>query len=658
METAKRNLSVLKPYLQTMILDNEVKERVEYLNIPTLVDMKTLKADIRKGAAQFSGLEALISKKKEPRYILITTKNLEQGYLAVTYLAACFNRKHGMYTDQEWDKYLNETDTGDREWTECEGRIPVIREKDLISYGAPSVNRDPFAERNYFVEGFKNNLQHRPYWTECVNYSVCIVSRNESGFCAPFQFNMAEDAYESCLRYFQNNEKVYLIRCCSNMDMIEIQDLEDDSSDPYMADYSRDGRWNHIVLSFSADEFFLNTDEKKMKKYYRLLFRGNFAARNIVTAKGFSYERLVNIISVMTDQDKCQLIENIVKYAVKDWDSPDERMIENKDFDFLNRFCRTVVRRKKETKKDEKSGLLDELIGMDEVKKQVLNVVNIMKYNRIRKRMRIGGSVYHNVHVMLGAPGTAKTTVARIMGQMMVDEQLLSDNRFVCVNGAELKGMYVGHSAPKTKALFEQNDIIVIDEAYALVGDYGEVDSFSKEALAQLIIELEEHSTDKLVIFAGYGGKDVTDKNNKMKEFLDANPGIKSRITSTIYFPSYSPREMVEIFYHIAKRQNYLLSKETEGILYNYFEKRVKDTNFGNGREARSLFETSLLYTAERVLKQDKKSYARAEMQAVEYEDVERAIRQAEYADRIQNGSRTDRRIGFETSGHSGRNTI
>ena len=66
METAKRNLSVLKPYLQTMILDNEVKERVEYLNIPTLVDMKTLKADIRKGAAQFSGLEALISKKKEP----------------------------------------------------------------------------------------------------------------------------------------------------------------------------------------------------------------------------------------------------------------------------------------------------------------------------------------------------------------------------------------------------------------------------------------------------------------------------------------------------------------------------------------------------------------------------------------------------------------
>ena len=112
------------------------------------------------------------------------------------------------------------------------------------------------------------------------------------------------------------------------------------------------------------------------------------------------------------------------------------------------------------------------------------------------------------------------------------------------------------------------------------------------------------------------------------------------------------------IFYHIAKRQNYLLSKETEGILYNYFEKRVKDTNFGNGREARSLFETSLLYTAERALKQDKKSYARAEMQAVEYEDVEKAIRQAEYADRIQNGSRTDRRIGFETSGHSGRNTI
>ena len=92
------------------------------------------------------------------------------------------------------------------------------------------------------------------------------------------------------------------------------------------------------------------------------------------------------------------------------------------------------------------------------------------------------------------------------MGKIMEEEKLLPGSHFTCVNGAELKGMYVGHSAPKTKALFEENDIIVIDEAYSLTGDRSEPDSFSREAIAQLVIELEEHAEDKLVIFAGYGG--------------------------------------------------------------------------------------------------------------------------------------------------------
>lgn len=88
-----------------------------------------------------------------------------------------------------------------------------------------------------------------------------------------------------------------------------------------------------------------------------------------------------------------------------------------------------------------------------------------MKFNKMRQKMGMKGSAYHNVHVMLGAPGTAKTTVATIMGQMMFEENLLSDNRMICINGAELKGKYVGHSAPKTKSLFEDYDVIVIDEA-------------------------------------------------------------------------------------------------------------------------------------------------------------------------------------------------
>ena len=96
------------------------------------------------------------------------------------------------------------------------------------------------------------------------------------------------------------------------------------------------------------------------------------------------------------------------------------------------------------------------------------------------------------------------------MGQMMFNEKLLPDNRYICINGAELKGKYVGHSAPNTKKLFENYDVIIIDEAYSIVEENGTMDSFGNEAIAQLIIELENHSTDKLIIFAGYGG-DVDD---------------------------------------------------------------------------------------------------------------------------------------------------
>lgn len=193
---------------------------------------------------------------------------------------------------------------------------------------------------------------------------------------------------------------------------------------------------------------------------------------------------------------------------------------------------------------------MQELVGLEDVKRQVLNVVNAMKYNRIREKMGISGNCYHNVHVMLGAPGTAKTTVA------------------------------------------------------------------------QLIIELENHSADKLIIFAGYGGKKVNEKNN----------------------------EMVQILFKIAENNHYRLDETIREMLRPYFQKRMKDDNFGNGREARSLLETAVIYTAERVLAQKKKAYTRAEMQTIAYEDVEKAVAQSEYALSVQNACQVSGAIGFTAS--------
>lgn len=390
--------------------------------------------------------------------------------------------------------------------------------------------------------------------------------------------------------------------------------------------------------------------KEKEKIFYKYILKGNFAKYGLKTKRGFSYERLLNLIVSMQNDRTCELIEKIVKYAMKDMNTDTEIVLSSADFQFIDRFAVNLNQRiEAKVKKSAKDRLMTELIGMTEIKQQVIDIVNVMKYNRMREQMHISSASYHNVHMMLGAPGTAKTTVAELMGQIMVEEKLLRDNRFICVNGAELKGMYVGHSAPKTKALFENYDIIVIDEAYSLVDDSGNTDSFSREAIAQLIIELEAHSMDKLVIFAGYGGKDVSGKNNKMYDFINANPGIKSRITSTLYFSSYSAEEMVEIFLKHAKMQKFVVENNAQEYLHEYFSERIKDENFGNGREARSLLETCVMYVAKRVFVKEKKKYSVQELKQIKTEDVCAAIEKAKQFSDNQS-LRKERSIGFSVS--------
>ena len=214
-------------------------------------------------------------------------------------------------------------------------------------------------------------------------------------------------------------------------------------------------------------------------------------------------------------------------------------------------------------------------------------------------------------------------------------------NRFISINGAELKGMYVGHSAPKTKAYFDNYDVILIDEAYSLTCDK-ELDSFSQEALAQLIIELEKHGMDKLVIFAGYGGADINKKDNKMLQFLEANPGIRSRINSTIYFKSYSPAEMVDIVHCQAKNNKYLLTHETDEMIRKHFESRCKKVDFGNGREARSLLENITVEAARRVMNMDEKKQTKKALKELLPSDVENALKKISERYKMQNGNENE----------------
>ena len=640
-----KKLTLVKPNIGEAVIRREKlpPERITFLDIPEGLDFRKLKSDIKAGAVQFKELVPLLEKKNQPRYILITASNLEQGYMAVTYLAAAHNHEQRLEKDSYNGDLSDESEEQIDEWEEDPFRIPVVEDSALKqSLGDYS---SPFGMGDFLVQGNQRNWDHEPFWMECTRYSVCVVSHIYSSF-GGFGGSDDEGLFRG-LQHFRNNDKVYILNIDDTLQN-SWEESEDEENELFIP-WQRQ-KWNNIVLSYAADEVLVDWKQDKekdeKKEYFKVLFKTVLRGRGLTIPKNFSVDRVVNLILMMEQKDKCQLVENVINYAIKDWEL-DKKVVTKQDFDFMDRFARSAMVRSKDNKhRTAREKMMKELVGMDSVKEQVLNVVNVMKYNRMREQMKISGSGYHNVHLMLGAPGTAKTTMAMLMGRIMVEEKLLSDDRFTCVNGAELKGMYVGHSAPKTKALFEENDIIVIDEAYSIVGDHGESDSFSKEAIAQLIIELEAHSKDKLVIFAGYGGKKVSEKNNKMKDFLDANPGIKSRITSTIYFDSYTEEEMTTIFFQIAKNQNYIVDRETAGIVKEHFARRVKDENFGNGREARSLLETTVVYAAKRLFAEKQGKFTNKDMKTLKYEDVEQAIRQVEEADLNQTTHYVNR-VGF-----------
>lgn len=644
----QKKLMLVKPNIGKAVIreENLPPEHITFLDIPGEFGLHELEQDIRAGAVQFKELVSLLEKKNQPRYILITASNLEQGYMAVTYLAAAYNNKDGLLKDSCGESF-DDTENQIEEWVEDPFRIPVV-EDSALKQSLGDYN-DPFGMGDYFVQGNQRNWSHEPYWMGCTRYSICVVSHTGFGSFGSFGgFGGSDDeGLFMGLQHFRNNDKVFILNIDETMhnSWVESEDNDNELYIPWQRQ-----KWNNIVLSYAADEVLVdwkqNTEKDEKKEYFKVLFKTVLRKCGLTFPKNFPVDRIVNLILMMEQRDKCQLVENVINYAIKDWES-DKKIVTKQDFDFMDRFARCAIDKSKNGgHQTSREKMMNELVGMESVKEQVMNVVNVMKYNRMREQMRISGSGYHNVHLMLGAPGTAKTTVAMLMGRIMVEEKLLPDDRFTCVNGAELKGMYVGHSAPKTKALFEENDIIVIDEAYSIVGDRGESDSFSKEAIAQLIIELEEHSRDKLIIFAGYGGKKVSEKNNKMKDFLDANPGIKSRITSTIYFDSYSEDEMTTIFFQIAKNQNYIVESETADIVRKHFAKRIKDENFGNGREARSLLETAIVYAAKRLFENKRDKFTGKDMKVIKYEDVEQAIRQVEEAD-LNQTIHYGNRVGF-----------
>ena len=237
---------------------------------------------------------------------------------------------------------------------------------------------------------------------------------------------------------------------------------------------------------------------------------------------------------------------------------------------------------------------LDGMVGLEGVKKEISNLAAFLNLQIKRGET----NTFQGKHyVFTGNPGTGKTTVARIMADVFKTLGIVSRGQLVEADRAKLVAGYSGQTAIKTNQLVDQalGGVLFIDEAYTLKSNDG--DSFGAEAIDTLLKRLEDDRGKFICIVAGY--------TDQMHDFIDSNPGLKSRFTQTIHFDDYTPDELTQIFLNLAKGKSFTIDEETQAAIHREFEQLYlrRDKNFGNAREARRIFDGAVERQSQRLVK-------------------------------------------------------
>ncbi|MGW2254177.1 right-handed parallel beta-helix repeat-containing protein [Kitasatospora sp. NPDC001660] len=237
---------------------------------------------------------------------------------------------------------------------------------------------------------------------------------------------------------------------------------------------------------------------------------------------------------------------------------------------------------------------LDSLVGLATVKQEVRTLIDLISVGRRRRQAGLKAPSLRRHLVFTGAPGTGKTTVARLYGEILASLGVLQRGHLVEVARVDLVGEHIGSTAIRTAAAFDRarGGVLFIDEAYALAPEDGARD-FGREAIDTLVKLMEDHRDEVVVIVAGYTAE--------MERFLCANPGVSSRFSRTVSFPDYTADELLEIARAQCAEHEYALTEATEDALLRHFATIERGPNFGNGRTARQVFETMVERHAMRV---------------------------------------------------------
>lgn len=303
--------------------------------------------------------------------------------------------------------------------------------------------------------------------------------------------------------------------------------------------------------------------------------------------------------TLYTDEELLEAMGDKLTFSASDIYSIREKLfnssLKNKTYPAYREVDRLTV--KGEEKSNDAYTDFQEMIGLVEQKALIEQIIAAHRVQKMRLDMNLDKQRAALHMSFTGTPGTAKTTVARLIAQILARDGVLKTGRFVECGRADLVAKYVGWTAKAVRAKFREarGGVLFIDEAYSLSD--GEHATFGDEAINTIVQEMENHRDDVIVIFAGYP--------DKMKDFLDRNEGLRSRIAFHVEFPDYTADELTDIFKLMAKRRGYEISDDVADYCKKIFKRVAKKKNFGNGRFVRTLLEQAWLKQSQRIVKEN-----------------------------------------------------